>query len=90
MGDGLWGLVSCGGWVDVWVCVVCATFAFIQPTDDHTAISPSPFSLSHTNTIKTNTQIIDWYSIGSACLCLLSLLAGAAVIYKLARRPTGG
>ena len=34
-------------------------------------------------------QIINWYSIGSDILCLLSLFAGLAVIYKLAKRPRG-
>lgn len=34
-------------------------------------------------------QIIDGYSIGSNILCLLSLFAGLAVIYKLALRPRG-
>jgi hypothetical protein len=34
-------------------------------------------------------QIMDGYSIGSNVICLLSLFAGLAVIYKLTRRPRG-
>lgn len=34
-------------------------------------------------------EIMDGYSIGSNVICLLSLFAGLAVIYKLTRRPRG-
>ena len=34
-------------------------------------------------------KVIDGYSISGAVICTISLLASAAVIYKLARRPQG-